>query len=50
MGIIKDVNKNTLNELLLISQRYMIDKIASKELSYSERDILRAKIVRDKLK
>ncbi|MBM7869570.1 protein arginine kinase [Clostridium pascui] len=50
MGIIKDVDKNTLNELLLISQRSMLDKIASKELSYSERDILRAKIVRDKLK
>lgn len=50
MGIIKDVNKNTLNELLLISQRAMVDKMALKELSYSERDILRAKIVRDKLK
>lgn len=50
MGIIKDVNKNTLNELLLISQRSMLDKMALKELSYAERDILRAKIVRDKLK
>lgn len=50
MAIIKDVNLNLLNELLVITQPNNIKKSIGKEVSEREVDIERAKIIRERLK
>lgn len=49
MGIINDVNKVTLNDLLVNIQPAAIQKQYDKNLSSNERDFNRAKLVREKL-
>ncbi|MEY8001904.1 protein arginine kinase [Clostridium sp. Mt-5] len=49
MGIIKDVSKVTLNNLLVNIQSAAIQKEYGKDLSSSEKDFDRAKLVRKKL-
>jgi len=49
MGIIKDVDKVTLNSLLVYTQNATIQKLLDKKLSSKERDFNRAKLIREKL-
>jgi len=49
LGIVGGIDKETLNELLLISQPAHLQKISGKPLNPGERDIKRADLVREKL-
>lgn len=49
MGIIKEVNKVTLNSLLVDTQNATIQKLFDKKLSSKERDFNRARLVRERL-
>lgn len=49
MGIIKNIDKKILNEILLYIQPASLQKLSGKPLSPEERDIKRAQTVRDKL-
>lgn len=49
MGIIKDVNKSLLNSILVEMQPANIQNKCNKALSSTERDINRAKFIREKL-
>ncbi|MCX7842222.1 MAG: protein arginine kinase [Clostridia bacterium] len=49
MGIIKNVNGETLNEIMLLSQPASLQKYAGKLLGPDERDIRRAELIRNKL-
>ncbi len=49
MGIIKDVNKGLLNSILVEMQPANIQNKCNKALSSTERDINRAKFIREKL-
>ncbi len=49
MGIIKDINIETLNEIMLITQPASIQKSEGRHLAAEERDIKRAEIIRGKL-
>lgn len=50
MGIIKDIDRKVLNEILLFIQPANLQKLSGKPLSPDERDIKRAEIVRKRLK
>ncbi len=50
LGMIKDIDRRTINELFIITQPAHLQKIMQKKLSAQERDIKRAQIIRDKLK
>jgi protein arginine kinase len=50
MGIIPNIDKMMMKELLFIIRASILQKIVGKELSSRERDYYRAKIVRDKLR
>ncbi|HOJ12201.1 MAG TPA: protein arginine kinase [Clostridiales bacterium] len=50
MGIIKDVNINTVNEIILLIQPASLQKFVGKPISPDERDIKRAELIREKLK
>lgn len=49
MGIIKDVNKEVLNRLIVETQPATLQSIYQNNLSDKERDLYRAKLVREKL-
>jgi len=49
MGLIKDVDMASLNEILQLMQPAHLQKLNKKELSAHERDIKRADLVREKL-
>ncbi|WP_315118842.1 protein arginine kinase [uncultured Clostridium sp.] len=49
MGIINDMDKNILNELMVDTQRAMLQKTYNRELSDRESDIYRAELLRKKL-
>ncbi len=49
LGIMKDVERSTINELFVITQPAHLQKIANKKLGPNERDIMRADLIRDKL-
>jgi protein arginine kinase len=49
MGIIKDIDIVTLNEVLVLSQSATLQKISGKELDQDERDIKRAELLRMKI-
>lgn len=49
MGIINDISKELLNELLVDTQPAMLQKLCSEKLSDKLKDINRAKLVREKL-
>ncbi len=50
LGIIKDIDRRSINELFLITQPAHLQKIEGKKLSAQERDLKRADIIRSKLK
>jgi len=49
LAVIKDINKQTINELFIITQPAHLQKIEGKKLSSAERDLKRAEIIRSKL-
>ncbi|MCT8976540.1 protein arginine kinase [Clostridium sp. CX1] len=49
MGIIKDVSKVVLNNLLVDTQNAVIQQLYDKKLSSKERDLSRAKLIRERL-
>jgi len=50
MGIIKDIDIATLNEILVLSQPATLQKISEKQLNEQERDVKRAELIRSKIK
>lgn len=49
LGIVKDVDRNAINELFIMIQPAHLQKIEGKKLSASERDTKRASLIRSKL-
>ncbi|MBI4437116.1 MAG: protein arginine kinase [Candidatus Omnitrophica bacterium] len=49
MGLIKDLNRELLNELFIVTQPAHLQKLEGKTLSASQRDLKRATIIRGKL-
>lgn len=49
MGIIPDIDPKAFNELIVLKQPSHLQKLAGRELSADERDILRARTVREKI-
>ncbi|WP_425448455.1 protein arginine kinase [Dethiothermospora halolimnae] len=49
MGIIKDIDPNSLNKLMIITQPANIQKYAGESLNGQDRDIKRAELIRDKI-
>jgi protein arginine kinase len=50
LGMIKDIDRRSINELFIITQPAHLQKIEDKKLSSQERDLKRAEIIRSKLK
>jgi protein arginine kinase len=50
LGMIKDIDRRSINELFIITQPAHLQKIENKKLSSQERDVKRAEIIRSKLK
>jgi protein arginine kinase len=49
LGIIKNVSRNILNELMVLTQPGFLQHFAKKTLTANERDILRASLIRERL-
>lgn len=49
LGIVKDIDRRTVNELFIITQPAHLQKLENKKLSAQERDIKRAELIRSKL-
>jgi protein arginine kinase len=49
MEVIKDVNRNVINELFIMIQPAHLQKIEGKKLTASERDTKRASLIREKI-
>ncbi len=49
LGMIKDMNRSTINELFIITQPAHLQKIQNKKISAEERDLKRAELIREKL-
>lgn len=49
LGIVKDVDRNAINELFIMIQPAHLQKIEGKKLSASERDTKRASLIREKI-
>ncbi|SHG12970.1 protein arginine kinase [Ornithinibacillus halophilus] len=49
LGIIKDLSRNILNELTVLTQPGFLQHYAKKTLTASERDVLRATLIRERL-
>ena len=49
VGLIKDIDRRSINELFIITQPAHLQKIENKRLSSQERDVKRAEIIRTKL-
>ncbi len=50
LGMIKDIDRRSINELFIITQPAHLQKLEGKKLSAQERDVKRAEIIRSKLK
>jgi protein arginine kinase len=50
LGMAKEINRSTINELFIITQPAHLQKIENKKLSPQERDAKRAEIIRNRLK
>jgi protein arginine kinase len=50
LGLIKDIDRRTVNELFILTQPAHLQKLENKKLSSPERDVKRAEIIRNKLK
>lgn len=49
MGIIKNVSRNMLNELIVLTQPGFLQQYAKKVLTPNERDVFRAELIRERL-
>lgn len=49
LGIIKNISRNILNELMVLTQPGFLQHYAQKTLKTNERDILRASLIRERL-
>jgi len=49
LGIIQDVSKNILNELMILIQPGFLQQYAKRTLSANERDVFRASLIRERL-
>jgi len=49
LGMVKDINRSTINELFITTQPAHLQKLESKKLSSQERDVKRAQLIRNKL-
>ncbi len=49
LGMFKDIDRRSINELFIITQPAHLQKIEGKKLSSQERDVKRAEIIRDRL-
>ncbi len=50
LGMIKDIDRRTLNELFILTQPSHLQKLENKKLISKDRDVKRAEIIREKLK
>jgi len=50
LGMVKDTDRRSINELFIITQPAHLQKIENKKLSSDERDVKRAQLIRSKLK
>jgi len=50
LGMFKDIDRRTINELFIITQPAHLQKLENKKLSVPERDVKRAELIRRKLK
>jgi len=50
LGMVKDIDRRTINELFISTQPAHLQKLENKKLSQSDRDIKRAELIRSKLK
>jgi len=49
LSMVKEIDRRILNELFIITQPAHLQKIENKKLSSQERDVIRAKLIREKL-
>jgi protein arginine kinase len=49
LGIVKDINRRTINELFILTQPAHLQKIENKKLTSPERDAKRAELIRSRL-
>ncbi|MEC5425612.1 protein arginine kinase [Virgibacillus sp. C22-A2] len=49
LGIIKNVSRNILNELMILTQPGFLQQYAKRTLTANERDVLRASLIRERL-
>nr|WP_026680208.1 protein arginine kinase [Priestia megaterium] len=49
LGLVKNVSRNILNELMILTQPGFLQQYAKKTLTANERDILRASLIRQRL-
>lgn len=49
LGMVKDIDRRSINELFIITQPAHLQKLESKKLSQQERDVKRAEIIRNRL-
>jgi len=49
LGMVKDINRQIINELFILTQPAHLQKIENKKLSSTERDLKRADIIRSRL-
>jgi len=50
LGLTKDISRQTLNELLIITQPAHLQKLQGRALSPAQRDVKRAELIRERLK
>ncbi|MFA5155795.1 MAG: protein arginine kinase [Candidatus Omnitrophota bacterium] len=50
LGMIKNIDRRTINELFIITQPAHLQKLESKKLTQQERDVRRASLIRERLK
>jgi protein arginine kinase len=50
LGIVKDIDVRTVNELIMLTQPAHLQKLEGKALNSDERDVKRANLIREKLK
>ncbi|MDP8262751.1 MAG: protein arginine kinase [Candidatus Ancaeobacter aquaticus] len=49
LGIVTDIERMQINELMILTQPAHLQKVAGKELDHTERDIVRSELIRERL-
>ncbi|MDD5042748.1 MAG: ATP--guanido phosphotransferase, partial [Candidatus Omnitrophica bacterium] len=49
LGMVRDIDRRTINELFIITQPAHLQKLEGNKLSSEERDLKRAQLIRNKL-